>query len=375
FHGFNRAFLLGSFIVSLAVPLIKIPYYISLTKETGAGIKALVRYNELLLPEITITTSGKELPGREQLLFIVYTGIALFFIIKIMIALFLLFKRRFQNSAQHRQGVTVIATDDPAAPYSFFNWLFWSPAIDDQTERGRKILQHEMCHMQQLHSLDMLFAELLTAIMWINPFFWLIKKELKAVHEFSADAFACRNTGALAYAELLITEALLLKRRALVNPFFGNELKRRITMLTTNPGSTGHLRRWMALPLFIVAGALFTISCQSKDKNGILETHQKADKEASYAGNWAHYLQENLRGEVPVDNGAGPGNYQTVVQFVVDESGNVSNISVVKDPGFGMGNEAIRVIRNSGKWQPATVNGQPVKTYRKQPITFQIQEM
>lgn len=117
------------------------------------------------------------------------------------------------------------------------------------------------------------------------------------------------------------------------------------------------------------------------DGKGILEVKPK-DKEpeifetvqveASYPGDWARFLTTNLRGETPVDNGAAPGNYQVIVQFVVDITGTVSDIRIVKDPGFGMGAEAMRVIKRSGKWNAAIQNGRPVKAYRKQPITFQV---
>ncbi|MGJ7031924.1 energy transducer TonB [Niabella hirudinis] len=119
------------------------------------------------------------------------------------------------------------------------------------------------------------------------------------------------------------------------------------------------------------------------DGKGILEIKSvekdnlpftKVEKEAEYDGDWTRFLTTNLRGEVPVDNGAAAGNYQVLVQFVVDVNGAVSDIQIVKDPGFGMGREAIRVIKKSGKWKPAVQNGSMVKAYRKQPITFQVLE-
>jgi protein TonB len=100
----------------------------------------------------------------------------------------------------------------------------------------------------------------------------------------------------------------------------------------------------------------------------------RVEKEAAYPGDWIRFLTTHLRGEIPVDNGAAPGNYQVIVQFVVDVAGNVSDIQVVKNPGFGMDAEAVRVIKKSGKWKPAIQNGRVVKAYRKQPITFQVLE-
>jgi len=99
----------------------------------------------------------------------------------------------------------------------------------------------------------------------------------------------------------------------------------------------------------------------------------KVEKDAQYPGDWSRYLTTNLRGEVPRENGASPDNYQVIVQFVVDVQGNVSDVKVVKDPGFGMGAEAVRIIKKSGKWKPAIQNGREVKAYRKLPIAFSVQ--
>ncbi|MBO9619103.1 MAG: TonB family protein [Niabella sp.] len=104
------------------------------------------------------------------------------------------------------------------------------------------------------------------------------------------------------------------------------------------------------------------------------EIFTKVEQDAQYPGDWARYLQTNLRADVATEAGAASGNYQVVVQFVVDVAGNVSDVKVLKDPGFGMGEEAMRVIKKSGKWKPAVQNGRQVKAYRKQPITFSIQD-
>ncbi|WP_346237794.1 energy transducer TonB [Niabella insulamsoli] len=94
--------------------------------------------------------------------------------------------------------------------------------------------------------------------------------------------------------------------------------------------------------------------------------------EASYIGDWKKFLERNLSGQVAVDNGAAPGLYTVVIQFVVDINGTVSDIKALTNKGFGMEEEAIRVIKKSGKWKPAFQNKGEVKAYRKQPITFQV---
>lgn len=100
----------------------------------------------------------------------------------------------------------------------------------------------------------------------------------------------------------------------------------------------------------------------------------KVEIDASYVGDWKKFLERNLVGEVPVDNGAAPGIYTVIIQFIVDAAGNVSDIKPLTSFGHGMEQEAMRVIKKSGKWNPARQNSQLVKAYRKQPITFQVLE-
>jgi protein TonB len=96
--------------------------------------------------------------------------------------------------------------------------------------------------------------------------------------------------------------------------------------------------------------------------------------EAKFTGNWRSFLLKNLNPDVPVNNSAPAGNYTIVIQFVVDKEGNVSDIKPLTDLGYGMEQEAVRVLKKATKWEPAIQNGYPVKAYRKQAITFQVME-
>lgn len=104
------------------------------------------------------------------------------------------------------------------------------------------------------------------------------------------------------------------------------------------------------------------------------EIFTKVEVDAAYPGNWRSFLERNLDGQVAVDNGAAPGRYTVIIQFVVDVEGNVSDVKALSSVGSGMEQEAIRVIKKSGKWKAAIQNGKPVKAYRKQPITFDVTE-
>jgi protein TonB len=75
-----------------------------------------------------------------------------------------------------------------------------------------------------------------------------------------------------------------------------------------------------------------------------------------------------------VDNGAPAGRYSVVVQFVVDKEGNVSDIETLTHHGYGLEEEAVRVLKKATKWEPAIQNGIKVKAYRRQVITFEVND-
>ena len=414
FHQYNRFYLLTATLVSLVIPFLKIPVYIS--GATNGLQKVMIDYNYYLMPEVVVSASNKShFFDWGQLLIVLYAAIALFLLVRIGMAIARLIKLRLQMPTEILPTVSLIHTDEDDAPFSFFNWIFWNRKIDATATDGVKIMKHEMYHVKQKHSFDIIFMELVCAVVWFNPIFYFIKKELKAVHEFLADEYAADTEEKLYYAEILVFQAIGSCKQQLVNPFFNNQLKRRINMLTTNKNSRHrYLRKILVLPLLAIVAVLFVISCKSNDEktekvaphaevvpdvpttakdtvSAIVtqpqqgsnasadepEIFSRVEIDAAFPGGplaWRKFLETNLRGETPVDKGAGPGNYTTIIQFIVDKDGNVSDVKPLTKLGYGMEEEAVRVIRKSGKWKPAIQNGREVKAYRKQPITFQIVE-
>mgnify|MGYP000972612097 CR=1 FL=1 len=134
--------------------------------------------------------------------------------------------------------------------------------------------------------------------------------------------------------------------------------------------------RGVAAPLAMVDGdrGLIVTQKTENDPNRIFEKVEIDAKYPGGAGAWRRFLEMNLRGDTPIDHGASPGTYTVIIQFVVDKAGKVSEIKPLTNVGFGMEEEAMRVIKKSGKWVPAIQNGSEVTAYRKQPITFQVIE-
>jgi len=129
----------------------------------------------------------------------------------------------------------------------------------------------------------------------------------------------------------------------------------------------------IATPTQIDEGKQVIEEKKEDDENKVFD---KVEIEASYPGGdakWRQYLERNCNGQVASDNGAPAGTYTTVIQFIVDKEGNISDVKALTNHGYGMEEEAMRVIKKGPKWTPAIQNGRQVKAYRKQPITFQVQ--
>ena len=130
----------------------------------------------------------------------------------------------------------------------------------------------------------------------------------------------------------------------------------------------------LAAPPVVDAGKQVVEAPKVEDENKVFE---KVEVDASFVGGesaWRRFLERNLNASTPVDNGAPPGSYQVVVQFIVDKGGNVSDVKALTHHGYGMEEEAVKVIKRGPKWTPAIQNGRNVNAYRKQPITFVVAE-
>ncbi|MFL9481473.1 energy transducer TonB [Chitinophagaceae bacterium LWZ2-11] len=105
-------------------------------------------------------------------------------------------------------------------------------------------------------------------------------------------------------------------------------------------------------------------------------TYRTVQIEAEFPGGkeaWRKYLERNLNNTLPSENGAAVGLYSVDLSFVVDKEGNISDIQVEHDPGFGTKEEAIRILKKSPKWNAAIQNGRKVAYRARQRISFRVE--
>ncbi len=236
FFNLNRFFLVSSIGFSLIIPLIRIssPFtsrpllertYASGASGPGAGLQ-----------------SGS-LGVADILLLIYFTGVG-FLLLRFGFKLLLVFLMIRKNGVQRYNGLKVVFIERNCSPFSFFNYVFVnrSNVSDDDFQR---IISHEMIHIKQYHSLDLLILELLTIYQWFNPFVWPYKGSLKETHEYLADdAVIAQGCSAAKYQLLIFEQHVGAKLFEFANNFNQSQIKRRITMLTR-----GKSKRWAKLKM------------------------------------------------------------------------------------------------------------------------------
>ena len=120
-----------------------------------------------------------------------------------------------------------------------------------------------------------------------------------------------------------------------------------------------------------------TVVAEAPKEDDEGKVFNKVEIEAEFPGGtgaWTKYLKNNLDANTPVDNGASEGTYQVIVRFIVSKDGSISDVVAETKHGFGMEAEAMKIIKKGPKWTPAQQNGRMVNAYRRQPITFVVQE-
>jgi hypothetical protein len=263
FHQWNRFYLLFAVVLSLALPAIDW----DLEKpDDVVPVSGLVT-------AITDVRSSMEIVAIEpesrlsfkDLIVPVYILISAAFLIFLVFSLVKLIQSIRTQRSTRIGRVHFVDSNAPGTPFSFFQFIFWNKEIDIQSETGKRIVRHEMVHVQEWHSADKLFMQLILAIFWINPFYWLIRRELRSVHEFIADKHATGEEGGAALAAMILESSFYRSSSFITNQFFNTSIKRRIAMITKPHPKVNYFTRVLALPVIALIAFTFTVRSQTAD--------------------------------------------------------------------------------------------------------------
>ena len=271
FFRFNRMMLLGILFLSLLLPLCNIPW-MSLDRQPVVQA-AQLQMLELgipvhVLPEVYVMADGTVSRGDSRLsLFMI---VSLIYIIGMLVLLILRLWQvgRLQFGLrqgvlwqQEEQGLRIYCHADDVSPFSWMRNVVISQ--QDYDEAGREIILHEMGHIRNGHSWDVILLTLVQMFQWWNPLVYALGISLRDVHEFEADDYVLRQgVSAQAYQLLIIKKAVGSGSYAFANSFNHSLTKKRITMMKrikSNP--------WMrARALYVIPVAALALSAFATPK-------------------------------------------------------------------------------------------------------------
>ncbi|WP_195373293.1 MULTISPECIES: M56 family metallopeptidase [Parabacteroides] len=411
FFRLRRGVLLSVYLIAFLYPLLDISIWLS----SRESMTEIVNYYSTILPQKTaaitndtslLAKSNRQMMIESALLLVYLTGVCLLFF-RCIVELVMVVRRRFRSPEREISGTTIHILPAGEEPYSFFGWIFVSP--DSHTPQAlEEILVHENTHVRQFHSADVVLAELVCILYWINPFAWLLKKEISSNHEYLADEqvmLAGYNKKEYQY-HLIGLEHPDMAIAKLYNNFSVLPLKKRITML--NKKRTGRVGKVKYLTLLPLAAGLLLLNnidamarimnrqatvpapAQQTEVVSAPETtpaevavplppqddkvYEVVDVMPEFPGGQNEllkYLARNIK--YPEESVKNKEEGRVSLTFIVNKDGSISDVKVVRNATPALDAEAIRIVKSMPNWTPGKEKGKDVRVAYTVPVTFRLQ--
>ena len=404
FHRFNRFALLGLLVLSSLLPLVE-----ASVNSPAAVQETMLTLEQLLLmadiqPEgesmAAATPSATVLWLRAALL-VYLTGIV-FFIARNLCSLARLGRLIRQGKREaldsylpdrKEKNVRLVVHDHDIAPFSWMHWIVI--ARKDLEENGREILIHELAHIRNRHSWDLLLADLCIFVQWFNPAAWLLKQELQNIHEYEADETVLREgVNARNYQMLLIKKAVGTRLYSMANSFNHSSLKKRITMMLKEKSNPWARAKYLyILPLAALAVTAFARpevsavadeisavkviapavhdSIQPNVQTAVAAPSSALDQMPEFPGGMEAlntYLRNNIRYPQEAQKAGIQG--RVIIQFIVSKDGSITDAEVVESVDPQLDAEGLRLIKNMPRWKPGMRKEQAIRVKQTLPIRF-----
>jgi TonB family protein len=414
----RRYYLLFSILISFIYPLLSIENWL----DKQESVKAII-YNYTMLPELTVTpVQQTNWFSLENILLSIYAlGVCVLFV-RMLVQLIFILRIHIQGKKQIVQGISIIALEKEIMPFSYFGSIYMCPALHNGLETNQ-ILAHELTHVRQGHSYDVLLGELLCMVFWFNPATWLLKREIRQNLEFLADnkviesGFDSKN-----YQYHLLQLSYQGPNVTLVNKFNVSPLKKRIIMMNQQKSKKAGLLKYslivpLALALVLSSNAQTIVNSAKKTlsttENSVVSTTENVKAQAisktedsktmvkptnktedsktevkptnknqvydvvekmpQYPGGekaLLEYIGQHLR--YPADAHQNGIQGRIIVRFIVNESGKVGDAEVVRGVYPSIDAEGLKVVNSLPDWIPGEQNGKKVAVYYTLPITFKL---
>lgn len=276
FHAFNRGVLLTIQAAALLLPLMHI------TLETPAPVHHTIALAEAAFVQ-TATVADGDGAGLTfiQVLTLVWIAGFVLLLVRSVVSLVRLMMLLRSGRLCETCGTLVTVVSGDTAPFSWFNRIVIS--LKDYLSGAREIVIHEQAHVSHHHSVDIALCNTIIMFCWFSPAAWLLRAELRDVHEYEADDAVLRQgVDASGYQLLLIRKAVGERLFAMANNLNQTNLKKRITMMKmkkSNPWN--RVKAAIVLPLAAVSVLVFATPAATKMAG---EVALESDKVVSEAG-------------------------------------------------------------------------------------------
>ncbi|WP_433779844.1 M56 family metallopeptidase [Flavobacterium anhuiense] len=376
FH-FNRIYLLASIVFSLTIPL----QLFSLGSVFSNGNQ------KIQLNQIMIVTSKAVLDkiNYSQILIyflaVVYGVVTTILVVRFIRNLFSFYFRMKKSKVEIVKGEKVVLTKEKVLPHSFWNIIFINQEDFENDMIPVELIVHEKAHLKQKHTVDILFVEVLKIVFWFNPLYLLYEKAIKLNHEFLADEAVNKRFGEVRnYQNLLLDFVSHKNTLPLASNLNYLITKKRLLMMAKEKSpirmilKVGSVTTVYVLLLFVFnTEVIAQSSINAKNQNDYKISYDTTSvKEPQFPGGiekFYMFVGQNFK--MPTEFAKQKMEGKIFMEFMVEKDGSLSEFKIVKDLGYGVGDEAVRVLKLSPKWIPATENGKPVRVTYNLPITIQ----
>ena len=404
FHRFNRVALLVVMALALVLPWVK------LSLETTAPVTQQM----VILEELLVSPNGAvaqqaapswSVTGIATVLYLIGMVLAVVWFLHGQWSLHRLLKQGRRESLPSGATLHIIPGDQ--TPFSYFRHIVINE--QDYRDNPREILTHEQAHIDLRHSWDVLFLGLVTLFQWWNPAAWLLSRELRQVHEYEADeAVLNQGVDVKQYQLLLIRKSVGNQLFSMANNFNYQSLKKRIRMMTMNKSSRwNRLRALAVVPVIALALLAFAntksvaavVTANGQQDRAVQSTMQSpvavgrnAEAQVANESNpqsetiyksveqmpmfpggeveLIKYLSQNI--QYPPEAAKNNVQGRVILQFVVDKTGQVGEVKVVRSVSEELDAEAVRVVKTLPKFEPGRQDGKPVAVWYTLPVSFNI---
>ena len=269
FFQWNRFYILGSVVLSLILPLLRLQWNSTMVAAVDLGGIDWTHVDHLVSTPVAFTEqAGSWSPG--SVLLILYMIVALTLLFRSTHRLLQVFKSTGRATKVRSGRINVYVQDQQRGSFTLFRRIYLDRFAYENSLRP--VLRHEMVHAAQLHSLDLLFMEFVVAMLWFNPFVYVLFGYVRDNHEYLADRHAHGERGSLTeYLECLKAETIRYFSAVPASCFKSSTIKKRIIMLTIH--KTNSRKKWRYLGIIpVLALALILFHSPQSESSAIAAT-------------------------------------------------------------------------------------------------------